>query len=95
MEITQAGWGIHSQSNLRRKGGAILAPPFATMKDQKLFSYQFYRRHRDGEDQFIGALTERRTRPERITHASIMTWAKLIARKDVLEERVYFIREEM
>ena len=68
---------------------------FTIIKNQKVFAYHFYRRHRDGEDQYVCTLTERRRKPERITHASIMMWAKLIARKDVLEEKVYFIREEI
>ncbi len=72
-----------------------MASKFSNPKTPKEFTYQFYRRHRGGEDQFLGALTERRRKPERITHASIMMWAKLIARKDVLEDRVYFIRQEI
>jgi len=65
------------------------------MINKKNFLYQFYRRDRNGEDQFICSLIERRKEPERITHASIMNWAKLIAPKDVLEERVYFVRVEI
>jgi len=65
------------------------------MENPMKFAYKFYRRRRSGEDQFIGALTERRRKPERITHVSIMMWAKNMARKDVLEERVYFTREEI
>jgi hypothetical protein len=89
----KAGWGINPQFQL--ENGPILASLFAAITNPKKFPYHFYRRHRNGEDQFIGALTERRRKPERITHASIMMWAKLIARKDILEERVYFIREEI
>ncbi len=65
------------------------------MNAGKNFVYRFYRRDRNGEDQFIGSLTERRKRPERITYASIMMWAKLLSPKDVLEERVYFDRWEI
>jgi len=62
------------------------------MNNKDIFAYQFYRRERNGEDQFIGSLIEKRKKPERITHASIMNWAKNIAFKDVFEERVYFVR---
>ncbi|MBP1716151.1 MAG: hypothetical protein H6Q42_4354 [Deltaproteobacteria bacterium] len=60
----------------------------------KNFVYHFYRRERNGEDQFIGSLKERRKSPERITHASIMNWAKNLAPKDIFEERVYFVQWE-
>ncbi len=65
------------------------------MESEKIFAYQFYRRERSGADQYIGSLTERRKRPERITHFSIMNWAKLNARKDVFEDRVYFLRVQI
>jgi len=60
--------------------------------DKNIFAYHFYRRNRNGEDQHIGTLTERRKKTERITHFSIMNWVKNIAFKDVYEERVYFVR---
>ncbi len=59
------------------------------------FVYYYYRRERNGEDQLIGTLTERRRNPERITHASIMNWAKQLAPEDVLNDRVYFVRWEI
>ena len=65
------------------------------MNNKNNFAYQFYRRERNGEDQFIGSLIEKRKKPERITHASIMNWAKKIAFKDVFEERVYFVRVKL
>ncbi len=64
------------------------------MNDQEKFLYQFYRRERNGEDQFIGSLIEKRKNQERITHYSIMNWARLLSFKDVFEERVYFVRVE-
>jgi hypothetical protein len=72
-----------------------MASFLSTMKIPKKVAYRFYRRNWNGEDQYIGNMIERRRKPERITHASIMTYARLIARKDVLEERLYFIREEI
>lgn len=62
---------------------------------KKTIVYDFYRRERNEEDKFIGSLRERREKPERITNASIMNWAKLLAPKDVLEGRVYFVRLEI
>jgi len=65
------------------------------MNNKNKFLYQFYRRNRNGEDQFVGSLIERRKKTERITHASIMNWGKLLAPKDVFEERLYFVRVEI
>ena len=65
------------------------------MDNIELIAYQFYRREWIGEDQFIGTLIERRKKPERITHASIMNWARLLSFKDVFEDRVYFLRVEI
>ncbi len=62
------------------------------MDTEKEFVYNFYRHGWNTEDQFIGSLKERRIKPERITHFSIMNWAKVLSRKDVLEGRVYFVR---
>ena len=58
-----------------------------------MIAYEFYRRVENGEeeDRLIGVLPERRTDPQRITHQSIMNWAKLlVAEKDIIENRVYF-----
>ena len=67
----------------------------APSNDKKNFVYHFYRRERNGEDQFLGSLREKRKKQERITHASIMNWVKIHAPKDVFEERVYFERIEI
>jgi hypothetical protein len=58
----------------------------------ELTAYEFYRRERNAEDRFIGTLTEKRKKTERITYFSIMNWMKNIAFRDVFEERVYFVR---
>jgi hypothetical protein len=58
-----------------------------------VIAYEFYLRAEDWEDEdlLIGVLPERRTNPQRITHQSIMNWAKLLVpEKDVIENRVYF-----
>jgi len=63
--------------------------------NEKFTAYEFFRRERDGEDQFLGTLPERRNGQNRITHSSIMNWAKILFLKDIIEERVYFIRVEI
>jgi hypothetical protein len=58
-----------------------------------VIAYEFYLRAEDWEDEdlLIGVLPERRANPQRITHQSIMNWAKLLVpEKDVIENRVYF-----
>ncbi len=61
----------------------------------KLTAYEFYRYERNGQDRFIGSLPERRKDPERITHASIMNWAKIAFPEDVLNQMIYFIRVQI
>lgn len=54
---------------------------------------EFYRHAArwEDEDRLVGILPERRTDPQRITHQSIMNWAKLLVPEiDVIENRVYF-----
>ena len=67
------------------------------MNNKKIIAYEFYHRHRNGEDQFIGSLTEKRKKPERITYDSIMNWAKFnaLTSKDVCEEGVYCVQVEI
>ena len=60
--------------------------------NEKFIAYEFFRRERDGENRYIATLPERRKDPERITHASIMNWAKTLVPKDVFDDRVYFVR---
>ncbi len=64
-------------------------------KNGKMTAYEFYRRNPNGEDRFIGILPERRKDPGRITHASIMNWARIIVPEDVLHDRIYFLRLEI
>lgn len=56
--------------------------------------YEFYRRIPGGEDRLIGVLPERRKEKERITHQSIMNWAKLLVPEQIFSDKVYFIRLE-
>lgn len=54
--------------------------------------YEFYRRIPDGEDKLIGVLPERRKGKKRITHQSIMNWARLLVPEQIFSEKVYFVR---
>jgi hypothetical protein len=56
--------------------------------------YEFYRRISGGEDRLIGVLPERRKDNERITHQSIMNWAKLLVPEQIFSDKVYFVRVE-
>jgi hypothetical protein len=60
-----------------------------------MIAYEFYRRVPCGEDRLIGVLPERRADPERITHESIMNWARMLVPEDFFKRNVYFIRIEM
>jgi len=73
---------------------ALFSSPMSN-NSEKFVAYKFYRRVRNGEDQFIGTLPERRKNPERITYASIMNWAKILVPEDVLNDRIYFVRIEI
>ena len=59
--------------------------------------YQFYRRIQAGEDCFIGVLPERRKQAQRITHQSIMNWARLLVPEYVLGDKhvIYFVQVEI
>ena len=59
--------------------------------------YQFYQRVPHEEDSLITVLPERRKAAERITHQSIMNWARLVVPKDVLRDNctVYFVQVEI
>ena len=59
--------------------------------------YKFYRRVPREKDSLIAVLPERRKKAERITHQSIMNWARLAVPKDVLGDNhnIYFVRVEI
>ena len=65
------------------------------MNNKKNLEYRYYKRDRNGEDQYIGSLIEKRINSDRITHASIMNYSKQWAHREVLEDRVYFVRAEV
>ncbi len=56
--------------------------------------YEFYRKNPGGDDRLIGVLPERRKEKERITHQSIMNWAKMLVPEHIFSDKVYFIRVE-
>ena len=59
-----------------------------------MVAYEFYRRDPSGEDKLIGVLPERRKDKERITHQSIMNWARLLVPEHIFCDKVYFVRVE-
>ena len=60
----------------------------------KMVVYEFYRRVPGREDRLIGVLPERRKDNERITHQTIMNWAKLLVPEQIFGDKVYFVRVE-
>lgn len=62
--------------------------------NSKIVVYEFYRRIPDGEDKLIGVLPEIRKDKERITHQSIMNWARLLVPEQIFSDKVYFVRVE-
>ena len=62
--------------------------------ESRMVVYEFYRRIPGGEDRLIGVLPERRKEKERITHQSIMNWAKLLVPEQIFSDKVYFVRVE-
>ena len=65
------------------------------MNDKENFTYQFYKHVGRGKDEYIGSLTERRKNPERITYASIMSYAKKASLIEALDDQIYFARLEI
>jgi hypothetical protein len=63
-------------------------------RESKMVVYEFYRKNPGGEDRLIGVLPERRKEKERITHQSIMNWAKLLVPEQIFSDKVYFVRVE-
>jgi len=61
-------------------------------RESTMVVYEFYRRIPCGEDRLIGVLPERRKDKERITHESIMNWAKLLVPEQIFSDKVYFVR---
>ncbi len=62
--------------------------------EPKMVVYEFYRKNPGGDDRLIGVLPERRKEKERITHQSIMNWAKMLVPEHIFSDKVYFIRVE-
>ncbi len=57
-----------------------------------MVAYEFYLRDGDREEKLLGILPERRGDPERISHESIMNWARM-AFSDVLDvNRISFVQ---
>ncbi len=51
-----------------------------------MVAYEFYQRVPGGEDRLIGILPERRRDQKRITHESLMKWARLLVSSNMTKE---------
>ncbi len=60
----------------------------------KRIAYEFYLSVEGGEDRLIGVLPERRKQSERITHDSVMNWARLLVPEKFFPAKVYFVEIE-
>lgn len=65
------------------------------MNNNRSIEYKFYRRCRRKDDKYIGSLAERRKKPQRITCASVMCYAKQFAVRKLYEDQVYFVPVEL
>jgi hypothetical protein len=84
--------GVHQQGF--PAGGEDGAAGNSQGGGSKMVVYEFYRRVPGGEDRLIGVLPERRKDEERITHQSIMNWARLLVPEQIFNDKVYFVRVE-
>jgi hypothetical protein len=56
-----------------------------------MVAYEFYLKDGDRGDKLLGILPERRVDPERISHESIMNWARM-AFSDTLDvNKIFFV----
>ena len=62
--------------------------------DSKMVVHEFYRRDPFGKEKLIGVLPERRKDEKRITHQSIMNWARLLVPGKIFGDKLYFVRVE-
>ena len=56
-----------------------------------MLAYEFYFRNKVKGDELIGILPERRKKPERVTHESIMKWAKIVFSETLDVTNIYFV----
>jgi len=61
------------------------------MPDLEMLVYEFYFRNKIKGDELIGILPERRRNMERVTHESIMMWAKIVFSDSLDVNNIYFI----
>ena len=57
----------------------------------EMLAYEFYFRNKVKGDELIGILPERRKKPERVTHESIMKWAKIVFSDTLDVTNIYFV----
>lgn len=57
----------------------------------EMLAYEFYFRNKVNGDELIGILPERRKNTERVTHESIMKWAKIVFSDTLDVTNIYFV----
>jgi hypothetical protein len=57
-----------------------------------MLGYQFYCSDEKGRDHLIGIVPERRVNPERISHRSIINWAREIIGNGCQGRKIHFVR---
>ena len=60
-----------------------------------MVAYEFYLRDEKGKELLIGALPERRRKPERITHDSILNRGRKLIGHHSHTRNIYFVPVEM
>lgn len=57
----------------------------------EMLAYEFYFRNKIKGDELIGILPERRKKPERVSHESVMKWAEIVFGEKLNISNIYFI----
>jgi hypothetical protein len=58
-------------------------------------AYEFYWEDLEGRPHFFGILPERRKKPERITHESVMNWGRMVLGNRAGIRKIYFVQVEV
>jgi hypothetical protein len=60
-----------------------------------MIAYEFYKQDQIRGYQLLGILPERRQKQERITHLSILNWARMILDNEIDIAKVFLLRIEI
>ncbi len=63
-----------------------------TGENGRMVAYEFYLKDGERGDQLLGILPERRTSAERISHESIMNWARMAFSNSLDVEKIFFVQ---